>query len=291
MERSVLLDDSAAASAPLRISRWPQIISTAAIILLAAGLAIIVWLVIRPPTANHTTAINLPPPAPATAPAVRMETAQSPRMDQDRNAAAEPGMQADSFAATQSSASQPPADLSREGTLAKTIPQPQFENSVAAHSGIDQMGLMAVTSDSPETELQLRAFLSSQGLHAEAIDLPPQSLWSVGEPQKAFAVRDINLEQVQSLRRLLDGSATTTLDDLNSSTTHSSPVISHAPTTEPAAESAPPASRPAAHTKVDLLVLVRAQAVQPPIHAAPESAVEPTSQPATAPAFDDFQMP
>jgi hypothetical protein len=295
MERSILLDDSATASAPLRISRWPQIVATAAIILLAAGLAIIVWLVIRPPAASHTTAINLPPPAPATAPAVRMETAQSSRLDQARNAAAEPGMQANAFADTQSSASRPSADFSPERALAKAAPLPQIENSVAADSAIDLLGLTATTADLPETELQLRAFLSSQGLHAQAIDLPPQSLWSAGEAQKAFAVRSVDLEQVQSLRRLLDGSATTTLDDLDSSTTRpsslTSPMVSPVPTTEPAAGSAPPASQPAAHAKVDLLILLRVQAAQPPVPASPESAAEPTSQPATAPAFEDFQMP
>jgi hypothetical protein len=288
LERSVLLDDSSAASAPLRISRWPRIIAAAAIILLAAGLGIIVWLVIRPPSIPRTTAVNLPGPVPATAPSdVRMETADSLRSKPNFDETAKPKALSDSFAAPKTATSQPVGWgwPHREPMAAQAPPHDE---------SFDQIGLVAVTSDPPQIQLQLRAFLSSQGLHAEAIDLPSQSLWPLDEPQKAFVVRGIDHEQVQSLRRLLDVSATTTLDRLNAPTTQPASDLSAASATQPAEAAPLPASQPVSESKVDLQILIRSQLPQPADQPPPQPTLEPTTRPdapTTTPTFEDYQMP
>jgi hypothetical protein len=302
LERSVLLDDSAAASAPLRISRWPQIISAAAIILLAAGLGIIVWLVIRPPTAARTTAVNLPPPLPATAPShVRMETKDKPLAKQDFEQSVRPSASEESFAARKSAASQPVVGQSAEsGGLAMAEPHPRppsmADDATSTAESVEQMGLVAVTEDPPQAELQLRAFLSSQGLSAKSIDLPSGLLLVMDEPQKAFIVRDIALEQVQSLRHLLDGSAATTLDLLNEPVLSTQPTLNDiaAPTSGPAAMDASPSTEPSPERKVDLLILVRREFMQPETQNPPEQMTKPATQPdvpTTAPGFEDYQMP
>ncbi len=287
LERSVLLDDSPAGSAPLRISRWPQIIAAAAIILLAAGLGLIVWLVIRPPAAHQPTAIHLP--TPATAPSgARMETHEAPPVDQSDAVAMR--TRPDAFKAKTESAASPAskpttADFQILAAGAPQTPEP----SPPAPSG-EPFGLVALTRDPLQAELSLRAFLSSQGLHSETISLPSFSLWSVGEPQKIFIARGLDHEQLQALRRLLDVSATTTLEPLAPATTR--PVESAIPATQPAAFVQTPASQPSPPSKMDLVLLIQVQPLAPD-QVEPElpPTSQPSSLPTTAPAFEDFQMP
>jgi hypothetical protein len=228
-----------------------------------------------------------------------METRDQPLAKTYTERAAKPKETVNSLAARKAAASRPTDGQAAETSgIAMAAPQ-QFsmsDHAISPAESADQMGLLAATADPAQAELQLRAFLSSQGLSAKPVDLPPPFLWTTNETQKAFVVRGIDHEQLQSLRRLLDGSATTTLNRLNApapaTQSTSNPVA--APTTEPAGEAYLPATEPSYRAKVDLLILVRSTIPQPADEAPPRPMTEPATQPdlpTTSPTFEDYQMP
>lgn len=241
LERSVLLDDGSSASAPLRMNRAPQLLAAAAIVILAAGLGLIVWLVVRPPSATPRTVVNLPQGHVAIngPEAVRMETAPlpatAPTAAREAKEAGEPatrpmysmadtGLSIDKAAQDGGVAGTPWTAASRPAVAQEEAAQV----STAGGTAPMEMGLWVTTDDGPQTDLRLRAFIGMQRLRAEVMNLASLPPWGMCAPWRVVVIRGVDAAQAQALNELLQASAQVEVASLREAAPTTQPLREHA---------------------------------------------------------------